>query len=713
MKYFGDNSLAKLIALIKDTLSAHTDDASIHVTAAKKAAWDACEPLIISGDLVKTDLVSTGVSSTGSSVSAGSSQITNLDKTREKVKEAVQAGAPVTCRVNFETVIDLPLVMYYLTDSADIYVFSALAADAPCYAQLYYTDDESSGAFDIGSIPTLSDDTPSAPGTASAGTSEKAARADHVHPSELPKATLVTLSSASWDASAKTQTVDVAGIDADESKQVIYVTPYSADTQAYKDAGIQMSAQAAGKATFICESVPTRAVKVWVVVEDVYDVSPVKHSLKFSSPSAFSISVGTPGWDGTMKYSTDGTVWKTWTGTEISGALTDDKDDKYVLYVQGANNTKVAGNTSKAWVLTGGNITCDGNIETLLDYAAVAAGYHPRMANQCYSYMFYNCTNLISAPTLPATTLASCCYESMFRGCTSLTTAPALPATTLADNCYQEMFSSCVNLTAAPALPATTLANYCYGDMFRDCISLTTAPALPATALADECYIRMFRNCTGLTTPPALPATTLAAGCYGGVFEGCTSLTSAPDLPATTLAKDCYTYMFLGCTGLTSAPTLPATTLAYNCYYGMFKDCKNLVTAPTLSATTLDIQCYSLMFYNCTSLASAPALPATTLANMCYYSMFYGCTGLTTAPALPATTLTGSCYENMFYGCTKLKLSAAQTGSYTKAYRIPTSGAGVVATDALTNMFNTTGGTFTGTPEINTTYYLDASNTIV
>lgn len=356
MKYFGDNSLAKLIALIKDTLSAHTDDASIHVTAAKKAAWDACEPLIISGDLVKTDLVSTGVSSTGSSVSADSYQITNLDKTREKVKEAVQAGAPVTCRVNFATIIDLPLVMYDLTDSADIYVFSALAADAPCYAQLYYTDDESSGAFDIGSIPTLSDDAPSAPGTASAGTSEKAARADHVHPSERPKATLVFLSAASWDASAKTQTVDVAGIDADESKQVIYVTPYSADAQAYKDAGIQMSAQAAGKATFICESVPTSAVKVWVVVEDVYDVSPVKHSLKFSSPSAFSISVGTPGWDGTMKYSTDGTVWKTWTGTEISGALTDDKDVKYVLYVQGANNTKIAGNTSKAWVLTGSNL---------------------------------------------------------------------------------------------------------------------------------------------------------------------------------------------------------------------------------------------------------------------------------------------------------------------------------------------------------------------
>lgn len=620
MKYFGDNSLAKLIALIKDTLSTHADDTSIHVTVAEKKLWgESATTEDINGKILSHNYdtsshpdIREALSKAGKpfiiegtladAIDDNSYMITGVSKSRAETKAAVQAGELVMFRL---TNIDLPLTQFSFDDGMDAYNFSAVVAGLSSVA-LYYDGTQSQAVLMTTDIPPLSNNTPSAPGTASAGTSSYAARADHVHPSELPKATLVTLSSASWDASAKTQTVDVAGIDADESKQVIYVTPYSADTQAYKDAGIQMSAQAAGKATFICESVPTSAVKVWVVVEDVYDVSPVKHSLKFSSPSAFSISVGTPGWDGTMKYSTDGTVWKTWTGTEISGALT---DDKYVLYVQGVNNTKIAGNTSKAWVLTGGNITCDGNIETLLDYAAVAAGYHPQMADQCYSYMFYNCTSLTSAPALPATTLASHCYESMFRGCTSLTTAPALPATTLADSCYQEMFSSCVNLTAAPALPATTLAHYCYGDMFRDCISLTTAPALPATTLADECYIRMFRNCTGLTTPPALPATTLAAGCYGGVF--------------------------------------------------------------------------------------------------------YGCTGLTTAPALPATTLTDTCYANMFYGCTKLKLSATQTGSYTKAYRIPTSGTGVVATDALTNMFDTTGGTFAGTPEINTTYYLDASNTII
>lgn len=40
-------------------------------------------------------------------------------------------------------------------------------------------------------------------------------------------------------------------------------------------------------------------------------------------------------------------------------------------------------------------------------------------------------------------------------------------------------------------------------------------------------------------------------------------------------------------------------------------------------------------------------------------------------------------------------------------------GTGTTATDALINMFTSTGGTFTGTPEINTTYYLSSDNMIV
>ena len=179
----------------------------------------------------------------------------------------------------------------------------------------------------------------------------------------------------------------------------------------------------------------------------------------------------------------------------------------------------------------------------------------------------------------------------------------------------------------------------------------------------------------------------MASYCYSNMFQGCTSLTAAPSLPATTLANNCYNSMFYGCTSLTTAPSLPATTLASNCYY--------------------------YMFYGCTSLTTAPSLPATTLANNCYNSMFQGCTSLTTVPSLPATTLKINCYNSMFYLCTKIKLSTTASGTYTKSYRIPKNGTGTTASGALVYMFGNTGGTFNGAPKINTTYYLDESNTIV
>ena len=153
------------------------------------------------------------------------------------------------------------------------------------------------------------------------------------------------------------------------------------------------------------------------------------------------------------------------------------------------------------------------------------------------------------------------------------------------------------------------------------------------------------------------------------------------------MASYCYSNMFQGCTSLTAAPSLPATTLANNCY--------------------------NSMFYGCTSLTTAPSLPATTLANNCYNSMFQGCTSLTTVPSLPATTLKINCYNSMFYLCTKIKLSTTASGTYTKSYRIPKNGTGTTASGALVYMFGNTGGTFNGAPKINTTYYLDESNTIV
>ncbi len=176
------------------------------------------------------------------------------------------------------------------------------------------------------------------------------------------------------------------------------------------------------------------------------------------------------------------------------------------------------------------------------------------------------------------------------------------------------------------------------------------------------------------------------------------------------LSTSCFSNMFYGCTGLTAAPELPETTLAAYCYSNMFKGCTNLTAAPALPATTLVTSCYSEMFAGCTSLTTAPKLPATKLAPMCYQRMFYVCTSLTTAPELPATTLEYGCYGYMFAGCESIKLSETQTAEYSIPYSVPSGGDATPASPTtLKNMFAGTGGTFTGTPTINKTYYVPAS----
>lgn len=245
--------------------------------------------------------------------------------------------------------------------------------------------------------------------------------------------------------------------------------------------------------------------------------------LTFSSPASFTLAIsdGAKHWNGVLEYSTDGRIWTEWSGaTTLTAAQT--PNGSYQLLLCGTGNTRISYIT--AWVLTGSNIRCDGNIETLLDYKTVVEGKHPTMESSCFAKMFDGNTSLISAPTLPAMTLAQNCYGGMFSGCTALTDAPALPATTLATTCYDDMFMGCTSLLAAPALPALTMQLSCYENMFGGCTSLVRPPVLPATTLARMCYHSMFEGCTNLSCIPILPATVLRTSCYSDMFSGCSKL---------------------------------------------------------------------------------------------------------------------------------------------------------------------------------------------
>lgn len=208
-------------------------------------------------------------------------------------------------------------------------------------------------------------------------------------------------------------------------------------------------------------------------------------------------------------------------------------------------------------------VACSGDIRTLVDYENYSTA-DTQTARFCS--MFDGCVQLITAPELPATALATQCYSHMFLNCTNLEVAPALPATIVTDLCYMSMFSNCSNLKTAPALPATTLGQQCYSWMFSACESLKVAPELPATTLVEECYSNMFVDCTRLEVAPVvLPATTLAEDCYYCMFCNCENLTNAPKLPAKTLAPSCYRYMFSGCKKVNSITMLATDISASSC----------------------------------------------------------------------------------------------------------------------------------------------------
>lgn len=96
-----------------------------------------------------------------------------------------------------------------------------------------------------------------------------------------------------------------------------------------------------------------------------------------------------------------------------------------------------------------GKVAASGSIMSLQ-----AGDPEDKSLNYKYEFyrMFFECTSLVTAPVLPATTLAINCYRFMLFGCTSLTNAPELPAKTLTEGCYVNMFNGCSNLNYIKAL---------------------------------------------------------------------------------------------------------------------------------------------------------------------------------------------------------------------------------------------------------------------
>ena len=214
------------------------------------------------------------------------------------------------------------------------------------------------------------------------------------------------------------------------------------------------------------------------------------HWLLFSSPSEFTFeSIESGGnhvgggdwftinnglWEGTMEYSTDAEHWDVWDSSEVLSSVGGK------LYLRGTGNTWFSSRETMSpthplassefrFEITGEQVSCTGNIETLLDYQTVARGEHPEAASECFCHLFFGCDALITPPDILMETIPCCGCCGMFAGCTNLVKAPRITATAVeSDGCWY-MFEGCTSLNQLPELLATDLPVTTYKSMFYNC----------------------------------------------------------------------------------------------------------------------------------------------------------------------------------------------------------------------------------------------------
>ena len=295
-----------------------------------------------------------------------------------------------------------------------------------------------------------------------------------------------------------------------------------------------------------------------------------------------------------LEYSVNNGTWK----KVVTGeAVTFGGNNNGTLRLRGKNNLEGtskqnSGYSQISFGKTDVNVACKGDIRTLLDYT----NYKDVATESArFRHLFEDCTQLTSAPDLPAETLAEACYSFMFEGCTSLKTAPKLSATTLAGDCYFRMFLGCTSLETAPTLSAKTLKTYCYSYMFAGCTSLKTAPELRATQLFSGCYQGMFQGCKSLESAPELPATTLAIQCYAYMFQNCEKLSSVTMLaPSDQILKnsDCCLYWLVGA-GTNDGITRTLIVLDEAAYNELANNSKYLPAIWKKDATNTTVEYYT------------------------------------------------------------------------------------------------------------------------
>ena len=243
--------------------------------------------------------------------------------------------------------------------------------------------------------------------------------------------------------------------------------------------------------------------------------------VKFESPNGFTLGFvnNTKYWNGTIEYSLNNSTWTTWDATTPIDAST-----SKVVYLRGTGNTNINKTTSSynssGFIITGSDVSLSGNLEALFDYQNYLNGVSCNMVGHACRSLFSGQTSIVNSKNL---TLPNVCptngFRLCFNGCSNLTSAPKLPALNIASRGYQSMFGGCFRLIEQPELPATNVGSYGYNGMFSSCVDLRIINPIKATSISSYSLLDMFAYCTSLNGVHKLNSTELPDYCYQNMYQ--------------------------------------------------------------------------------------------------------------------------------------------------------------------------------------------------
>ena len=284
------------------------------------------------------------------------------------------------------------------------------------------------------------------------------------------------------------------------------------------------------------------------------------------------------------------------------------------------------------------------------------------------SYMFYNCSNLISIEKISNWNTSKIInMKSLFEGCINLQDLEKkLDWDTSKITDMSNMFRNCKKLNFIPDISSWNLSevkdiNY----FFSGCENIKSITNLfvvdNSPKLKDA--ISIFEGCSNLESlPNNISKWNLSSATnIKSIFSNCISLKAIPNIDSWNASNATnINSLFKNCSSLTTLPQkLKWNTSNLIDIGSLFYNCSSLVSIPDISIWNTDnVKNISSLFYNCCSINSLPEINKWNTKNVINMdSCFKNCKNLTSIPDISNWDTSNVInLSSFFYNCSSLNI---------------------------------------------------------